>query len=158
MVEASGFPASDPVGHHSKLVQLQEEGLQLAQSAFLLLFLLAGWFFLVHTFILALRSLLLVPVHPGYPGPPVPAGVGLGVVRGEEDRHGRLVVEGQPGQQPLHHVGSLLCQVAALARVGRDVEQPDVFVGGVLVRRPDVALQVPPAAREGGQHLWGRSS
>lgn len=148
--------ASDPVGHHPG-VQLQEEGLQLAQAAFLLLlFLPAASFFLVHTFIFALLLLLLL--HPGYPGAPVLAGVCPGVVRGEVHGHGRLVVEGQAGQQLLHHVGSLLRQVVALARVGRDVEQPDVFAGGVFVRREDVALEVPPAAREGREHLQMRSS
>ena len=141
--------ASDPVGHHSG-VQLQEEGLQLAQPAFLpLLLLLAASFFLVDAFVFALLFL----AHPGHPGPPVAARVCPGVVRREVHGHGGLVVEGQPGQQELHHVGPLLRQVVALARVGRDVEEPDVPAGGVLARRQHVTLQVPPAAREGGEHL-----
>lgn len=150
-------PASDSVGHHSG-VQLQEEGLQLAQSAFILLFLLAASFFLVHPFIFPLLFLLLLFVHPGHPGPPVPAWVRPWVVRWEIHGHGRRVVEGQSGQQLLHDVGSLVRQVAALARVGRDVEQPDVFVGGVFARRQDATLEVPPAAREGGEHLPMRCS
>lgn len=143
---------SDPVGHHPG-VELQEERLQLAQpTPALLLLLLAAAALFVHALILALL-LLLVLVHPRHPGAAVPAGVGPGVVGREVDGHGGAVVVGQPGQQLLHHVGPVLRQVAALARVGRDVEQPDVLVGGVLAVGQDVSLQVPPAARQGGQNL-----
>lgn len=146
---------SDPVGHHPG-VELQEEGLQLAQPtpALLLLLLLVTPLF-VHALILAFL-LLLVLVHPRHPGAAILAGIGPRVVGREVDRHSGLVVVGQPGQQLLHHVGSLLGQVATLTRVRCDVEEPDALVGGVLAVGKDIPLQVPPAARQRGQHLWTR--
>lgn len=148
---------SDSIGHHPG-VQFQKEGLQLAQlTFFLLLFLLAGRLVLVHTFVFPFLFLLLFLVHPGYPRSPVPARVRPGVVWGEIHRHGRLVVVGESGHELLDNVGSVVRQVVALTGVGRDVEQPDVLVGGVFVRHQDVALEVPPAAGEGREHLGMRS-
>lgn len=83
----------------------------------------------------------------------MPAGIGSGVVGRKINRHGGLVIVGESGQQLLDHIWSLVCQVLPLARVGCDVEQPDVFVGGVFVVRQDVTFKVPPAARESGKHL-----
>lgn len=144
--------SSDPVGHHPG-VEFQKERLQLTQRALLLLLLLLLTVptLFVHSLIFPL--LILVFVHPGHPGSAVQAGVGSGVVGRKINRHGSLVVVGESGQQPLDHVRSPVGQVLPLARVGCDVEQPDVFVGGVFVVGQDVTFKVPPAARQGGQHL-----
>lgn len=146
--------ASDPIGHHPG-VQFQEEGLQFAQPALLLLLpLLASPALLVHTVVLVLLGLVLL-THPGHPGPAVVAGVGPGVVGREVNLHGRPVVVGQSLQQLADHIWTLLCQVPPLAGVGRDVEQPDVFGGGrfVVRRRDEGAFQVPPGAGQSGQNL-----
>lgn len=142
---------SDPIGHHPS-VQFQKERLQLAQPALiLLLFLLTVSTFFVYSLIFSF--LVLAFVHPGYPGSAMLVGIGSGVIGRKINRHGGLVIVGESGQQLLDHVWSLVCQVLPLARVGRDVEQPDAFVGGVFVIGQDVAFKVPPAARESGKHL-----
>lgn len=150
-VEVFDTVTSDPIGHHPG-VQFQKERLQLAQPALLLLpFLLTVPTFLVHSVILALLVLLLV--HPGHPGAAVPAGVGSRVVGRKINRHGCLVVVGEAGQQLLDHVWPLACQVPPLARVGCDVEQPDVFVGGGFVEGREDTFQVPPGTGQGGKYL-----
>lgn len=142
---------SDPVGHHPR-VQLQEERLELAQRAFLLLLLLVLVpTFLVHAVVLPLLVLLFV--HPGDPGAAVLAWIRPSVVGREINGHGGPVVVGESGEQLLDHIGSLVRQVLPLARVGRDVEQPHAFVGGVPVWRQDVPFEVPPAAGEAGENL-----
>lgn len=143
--------SSDPIGHHPG-VEFQEERLQLTQLAlFVLLLLLTVPALFVHSLIFPL--LILFFVHPGHPGSTVQAGIGSGVIGRKINRHSSLVIVGESGQQPLDHVWSLVSQVLPLARVGRDVEQPDTFVGGVLVVWRDVTFKVPPAARQSGQHL-----
>lgn len=142
---------SDPIGHQPG-VQFQEERLQLAQRALRLLpLLLTVLPFLVHSVIFPLFVLLFV--HPGDPGPAVQAGIGSRVVGRKINLHGCLVVECESGHQLLDHVWSLVCQVLPLTRVGRDVEQPDVFEGGGFGGRRDDAFEVPPATREIGKNL-----
>lgn len=143
--------ASDPIGHHPG-VQFVKERLQLAQAALLLLLLLLTVpAFLVHSVVFSLLVLLFL--HPGHPGSAVPAGIGSRVVGREINLHGRFVVVGESGQQPLDHVWPPVRQVLPLARVGRDVEQPDVFVGGGFVGGRDGTFEVPPGTRESGEHL-----
>lgn len=122
---------SDPIGHHSG-VEFQEKRLQLAQWTFLLLFLLGAPSFLVHTFIFPFLWLLFL-IYPGHPSSLVLAWICPGVVWWEIHRHRRLVVVGESGEQLQDNVWSLGRQVVALTWVRRDIEQPDVFVGGVFV-------------------------
>lgn len=145
------YIASDPIGYHPG-VQFQKERLQLAQPALLLLlFLLTVPTLLVHSVIF---SLLVLPfVHPGHPGSAVLAGIGSRVVGRKINRNGSLVVVSESCQQLLDHVWSLVRQVLPLARVGCDVEQPDVFVGGGFVERREDTFKVPPGTRESGKYL-----
>lgn len=140
--------ASDPIGHHPG-VQLQKEGLEFAQLTPRLLF--TGCAFLVHASIFPLLILLLL-LHPGYPGSVVAAGVSSWVVGWKVHRHGCLVVVGEPRQQLLDHGWPLRCQVLPLVRVGGDVEEPHGFLGR---GRREGAFKIPPLAGERGQQLGG---
>lgn len=80
------------------------------------------------------------------------AGICPRVVRWKVNRHGRLVIVGESGHQLFHHIWSLVRQVPPLTRVGRDVEQPDIFVVGRFVERRD-DFEVPPGTRESGKYL-----
>lgn len=88
----------------------------------------------------------------------MPVRIGSWVVGWEVNRHGGLVVVGQPGQQTLDHVRPLICQVPPLVRVSGDVEQPDVFVDGGFVDSREGTFQVPPATGERWKNLMDQKA